>query len=1344
MNLIPCPHCPMSNKRFKGKHGLGTHIGRKHPELRFSQVSSVEINKSMSNETEDVRTDFERQLCNLKKKVKILRRLPKAARGSAAIKLASILDDCRIQNSYKSWRDVFTYSYLYLCIPECGNTKSLSTVVKKNINMGGGSYDKRKRKPLSFSSRIDAKVAEGDIRGAVKLLSTLDTLAEESEETVENLRLKHPSPTVSLDFPSPPSDEICLVVDEKEVYEAIMTFPNGSSGGMDGLRPQHLKDLISESNGNAGSICLTSLTKFCNFVLSCEIDKNFSPLFFGASLCALNKSGGGIRPIAVGCVLRRLIAKLACNSIREEMGQYFRPKQFGFGTKKGCEEIVHATRSFLDQEESVDKCVLKIDYSNAFNSVNRDFMLRAVKQKSPGIFNFVWQAYFTPSKLFFCGNEILSISGCQQGDPLGPFLFCLCIHAIVTSLKSELVAFYLDDGIIGGMPDQVLHDFKVIVSESAKIGLTVNFSKCELYCSKSGIDEKQNKILTSFPEIKLMNELCLLGAPITINCCKNFLIEKMNSLSMLFERLKLLNSMHVAYFLLKNCLAIPKLTYLLRVTPTWLFEDFIMGCDNIIKEALEFVLNISLIEDQTYRLATLPVRYGGVGVRMIKDICLPAFASSIFGTLELINYLLPRMDKPNVSFQDEVLDAWKQINPEERPCSVQLGFQKSWDIINLKRIINNMNFPTVHSKARFLALQKTESNVWLNSLPSSSLGTLMDNNTFRIALGIRLGCKICQKHVCICGDMVDEYGLHGLHCSKSAGRFSRHQEINQILHRALSSCQVPNSLEPPGLLRNDGKRVDGVSLIPWKRGRCIAWDATCGDTYAPSYVSNSSSAAGFVAAKLENLKRSKYSSLIQQNIDFLPFAVETAGTFGEDALNFVGEIGQRLKNATGEVKSKYYLLQRLGLAIQRGNAASLMGTFPSNDKFFELFYLLDDSKKSRVSPFEKRKSSRRSELPKKNVSVINNTNLAPCSSRKVGLNNLGNTCYFNSILQALFMTKKFRNEVLLLDKSGMSVFSKLQDLFVLLQYSQKVSVSPIEILQVATPPGFQQGQQHDCSELLEYLLDLLHVQEQLAKNSESRMETSNCTIVHDSFEGCAKIVLRCNICSTSSERIENFRVLQLSFPSDLEDLSITKLIYYYLQPERLCGDNQYHCEACSTLTDGEKVTHITEIPSRLILTVKHFCYDVKLQQKSKLLHRVKLDNIIALNNISYELYAAVVHFGSRADSGHFYTLARDGDDWFKFNDCSVVKTTLEFLTKLKPPETPYILYYRRQDSDEPDTIPCNILPSRLQKILEGDRNELELYGRVRGSRTQSDFRSPQIEDPSPTVCGGTELFINLG
>ena len=95
------------------------------------------------------------------------------------------------------------------------------------------------------------------------------------------------------------------------------------------LRPQHLNDLIAGSDTD--SSLLTALAAFSSLVLEGRTPLLIRSFFFGASLTPLNKKGGGIRPIAVGCTLRRLVAKLAGRMVVGEMANLLAPRQLGYG-----------------------------------------------------------------------------------------------------------------------------------------------------------------------------------------------------------------------------------------------------------------------------------------------------------------------------------------------------------------------------------------------------------------------------------------------------------------------------------------------------------------------------------------------------------------------------------------------------------------------------------------------------------------------------------------------------------------------------------------------------------------------------------------------------------------------------------------------------------------------------------------------------------------------------------------------------------------------------------------------------------------------------------------------------
>ena len=69
-------------------------------------------------------------------------------------------------------------------------------------------------------------------------------------------------------------------------------------------------------------------------MLSGKVVSVICPIIYGATLCALSKKDGGLRPIAVGSTYRRLAAKLACKYVRGETGDYLRPIQIGVNSKR--------------------------------------------------------------------------------------------------------------------------------------------------------------------------------------------------------------------------------------------------------------------------------------------------------------------------------------------------------------------------------------------------------------------------------------------------------------------------------------------------------------------------------------------------------------------------------------------------------------------------------------------------------------------------------------------------------------------------------------------------------------------------------------------------------------------------------------------------------------------------------------------------------------------------------------------------------------------------------------------------------------------------------------------------
>ena len=232
----------------------------------------------------------------------------------------------------------------------------------------------------------------------------------------------------------------------------------------------------------------------------------------------------------------------------------------------------------------------------------------------------------------------------------------------------------------------------------------------------------------------------------------------------------------------------------------------------------------------------------------------------------------------------------------------------------------------MRGRAQLLASQQKETGAWLSAPPVFSLGLRMSNDAVRIATSFRLGTPICAPHDCShCGCHIDEFGLHGLSCRKSVGRTPRHSQLNLIIKDALLRAQIPTILEPQGLSCTDGKRPDGMSLIPWSRGWVLVWDATCRNTYAPSHIHLSSAKAGAVAEEAAAQKRRLYAELIPTH-HFVPLAFETSGVFSADSLSFLKDLASRSRLLNRDPLAYIKLCQKISITIQRFNCVAILGT----------------------------------------------------------------------------------------------------------------------------------------------------------------------------------------------------------------------------------------------------------------------------------------------------------------------------------------------------------------------------------------------------------------------------------
>lgn len=173
---------------------------------------------------------------------------------------------------------------------------------------------------------MENKLQDGDIRGAFRVLISEEAIAPPDDATLQILGEKRPSPSAA-NFSSAFEDlpNVPEITPIEDLY-AVRSFPNGSSGGIDGMKPQHLKDSLAASNGDIARRLCEKLIEVLNVKLKGDIPPDLAPFFFEAIVTPSMKKDGDVRPIARDSVFRRIICKVISVRVHKQMRDLLGPK----------------------------------------------------------------------------------------------------------------------------------------------------------------------------------------------------------------------------------------------------------------------------------------------------------------------------------------------------------------------------------------------------------------------------------------------------------------------------------------------------------------------------------------------------------------------------------------------------------------------------------------------------------------------------------------------------------------------------------------------------------------------------------------------------------------------------------------------------------------------------------------------------------------------------------------------------------------------------------------------------------------------------------------------------------
>ena len=506
----------------------------------------------------------------------------------------------------------------------------------------------------SAAQRVGRLLELGHPSKAMQTLTSVTSLADLDDDDERGL-LRQLHPMADGPMPACPDDAPELVVDSVWMAEAMRTSDTGAATGPSGWGSNFLAVLADDPH------CVEAMSFFIQQIINNRLPETVRTLLTTSFLISIKKeaTGTGRRPIAIGDMFCRLAGRYTAMLVMPELQRAVAPHQYGCGLSDGCTQVVQSIQHLLTTPAAAPPAAdggarrplacLSIDLRNAYNSVDRRAVLRAVYD-NPDLarcWRMVDFAYGRPSLLLMQCDDCVPDSdaflesqmGVRQGDPLAAMLFCLVmapVYAAAAGRTSRGSFAFVDDGHLIGTVDECWRLWQDLPQLLAPLKLSLNRSKCELTCfaldqlrderdiaALRHFRQESNGLTVNEDSLRLLG--CVVGRDAAsiadrLRTDERFRLDQLAA----FRRLKLLKKQHGMLALRRLSGAV--INNRLRAMPPAAAIEHAQQYDRRVLAAADFTIGITSVHGNKFdELLQLPLSVGGFGLTSAAQLAAAAY-----------------------------------------------------------------------------------------------------------------------------------------------------------------------------------------------------------------------------------------------------------------------------------------------------------------------------------------------------------------------------------------------------------------------------------------------------------------------------------------------------------------------------------------------------------------------------------------------------------------------------------------------------------------------------------------------------------------------------------------------